>query len=688
MSRSDGGAPGDRSSALWGTGGKGGEGRSNALWGSGGRGGEGRSSALWGRRGRGPLLATVAALALVVPMSAVADGGDSRGDRSDRTYVAPGLLEGAERSPEKKLKVIISAEKGSAVAKLAFRLAGKSGKGGGAGFLKRELDLVDGIAVELPAARLEKLARFPGLIITPDAPVRMADMGGFVLGKHSSKQLWPLESGNALLWREDEAKYAGKVPAIAIIDSGVDASLPDLAGRVVADVKINGDDPGDTRGHGTFVAAIAAGAAPGYAGAAPTAPIVSLDVMDENGMASTSDVIAAAEWALAHKDEYNIRVANFSLHSARFASFRWDPLNKAVQKLWFGGITVVAAAGNYGKEGGPSGVPHAPGNDPFVITVGALDLGNSIRPRDDTVAHWSAYGHTLDGFTKPELVAAGRYMIGPVPIESTLPKERPDKVVSPGYIQLSGTSFAAPVVSGTVAQMLARHPEWTPDQVKGVLMVTARDVNQAPEGSYGVGQITATKAALFPGTPPNPNVVLNQFLVPDPSGGPVPVFDDAAWANLAMSNAAWNSAAWSSAAWSSAAWSSAAWATAAWATAAWSSAAWSNAAEADAAWANAAWADTSYEDAAEGDPTIDGGYEGSELEEAEALADPDLNPVVEEPAPAATADATSTEDEPAEPTGEPTADATAAADIPAEPTGEPTADAAAGAADTVTTALP
>ena len=199
MSRSDGGAPGDRSSALWGTGGKGGEGRSNALWGSGGRGGEGRSSALWGRRGRGPLLATVAALALVVPMSAVADGGDSRGDRSDRTYVAPGLLEGAERSPEKKLKVIISAEKGSAVAKLAFRLAGKSGKGGGAAFLKRELDLVDGIAVELPAARLEKLARFPGLIITPDAPVRMADMGGFVLGKHSSKQLWPLESGNALL---------------------------------------------------------------------------------------------------------------------------------------------------------------------------------------------------------------------------------------------------------------------------------------------------------------------------------------------------------------------------------------------------------------------------------------------------------------------------------------------------------
>jgi serine protease AprX len=611
MSRSNGGARGDRSSALWGTGGKGGEGRSNALWGSGGRGGEGRSSALWGKRGRGPLLTTIAALSLVVPMSAVADGGDSRGGKSDRTYVSPGMLEGAERNPEKRIKVIITAEKGSSVAKLAFRLAGKSGRGG-VGSLKRDLNLVDGIAVELPAARLEKLARFPGLIITPDSPVRMA-AGGFVLGKFSSKQLWPLESGNALLWNDDERNFAGKVPAIAIIDSGVDTTRADLAGRVVADVKINGDGPGDSRGHGTFVAAIAAGAAPGYAGAAPTAPIVSLDVMNDQGMASTSDVIAAAEWVLVNKDKYNIRVANFSLHSARYASFRWDPLNKAVQKLWFGGVTVVAAAGNYGKADGPSGVPHAPGNDPFIITVGALDLGGTLRPRDDSIASWSAWGTTLDGFRKPEIVAAGRYMIGPVPETSTLVKERPDKVVAPGYIQLSGTSFAAPVVAGSIAQILARHPEWTPDQVKGALMVTARDVDGAVEGSFGVGQITTPKAAALRAAPPNPNLVLNQFLVPDPTGGSVPVFDDAAWANLAMSNAAWNSAAWSSAA-------------------------WSNSAEADAAWSNAAWADTSHEDAAEGDAALEGGYEGSELAEAEALSDPDLNPnpVVEEPAAPAT----------------------------------------------------
>ena len=105
-----------------------------------------------------------------------------------------------------------------------------------------------------------------------------------------------------------------------------------------------GNSAGDGRGHGTFVAGLAAGAAARHAGAAPTAGIVSIDVMDDQGMARTSDVIAAADWILANKHAYDIRVANFSLHSATRASFRWDPLDKAVEKLWFGGVVVVTSA--------------------------------------------------------------------------------------------------------------------------------------------------------------------------------------------------------------------------------------------------------------------------------------------------------------------------------------------------------
>ena len=103
----------------------------------------------------------------------------------------------------------------------------------------------------------------------------------------------------------------------------------------------------------------------------PESRIVSIDVMDDYGMAMTRDVIAAADWILANKHLYNIRVANFSLHSAAPASVFLDPLDRAVEKLWFNGVVVVAAAGNYGVDGSASGVTFAPGNDPFVIMVGA-----------------------------------------------------------------------------------------------------------------------------------------------------------------------------------------------------------------------------------------------------------------------------------------------------------------------------
>ena len=139
-----------------------------------------------------------------------------------------------------------------------------------------------------------------------------------------------------------------------------------------------GNSPGDGYGHGTFVSGIAAGSATGFTGAAPTADLVSLDVMNDQGVAMTSDVIAAADWIRQNKDAYNIRVANFSLHSTAPASVFWDPLDRAVEKLWLSGVVVVTAAGNYAVNGQASGVRYAPGNDPFVITVGANDIAGTV----------------------------------------------------------------------------------------------------------------------------------------------------------------------------------------------------------------------------------------------------------------------------------------------------------------------
>ena len=238
------------------------------------------------------------------------------------------------------------------------------------------LDLVGGVAVTISAKYVSKLQQVPGLIITPNALVKVSGLKTTL----ASTQLWPYESGNALMWAGDQFLYAGKTPAIAIVDSGVQPRS-DFGTRIVARVNLSTIDGNtsldDQRGHGTFVAGIAAGAAPDLAGAAPGAPIVSIKVMDANGQAKTSDVINACQWILDHKDQYNIKVANFSLHSSYATNFYRDPLDRAVERLWFGGVTVVAASGNYGtSDTTSSGVTFSPGNDPFVITVGAVDLAH------------------------------------------------------------------------------------------------------------------------------------------------------------------------------------------------------------------------------------------------------------------------------------------------------------------------
>jgi hypothetical protein len=220
----------------------------------------------------------------------------------------------------------------------------------------------------------------------------------------------------------------------------------------------------------------------------------------------------------------------------------------------------------------------------------------------------------MDGFAKPEVSAPGRYMIGPVPATATLAIQRADHVVAPGYMQLSGTSFAAPVVAGTAAQIISRHPEFTPDQVKGALMVSARPMPEAVGHSAGVGEITASKAVNLK-TPPNPNQGLDTFVTPVIGGGFA--FDSASWLDAARLSASWDSASWLDASWLDASWLTASWLTASWLTASWDSASWLDASWLTASWLDASWLDASWEDAAEGDALPTGPYE---LDPAQAAA--------------------------------------------------------------------
>jgi serine protease AprX len=577
------------------TGGNPGDVRKSALWGSGNRGGEHRSNALWGKGGRG-FVTTVLVVALAVPLAAGAGSGPGKkeGLTPGSTFISAALQDMQRTHPNEMVDVIVQMD-ATVSEKDAKKAAHELKK------LGRRFGIIEGFAGEIRAKDLEKLERINGLTVTEDAPIRPQDL--FSDPAPTSSELWTYQTGVSKLWG------GPKAPAIAIVDSGV-AARADFGARLKAEVSFvaSGNSSGDGRGHGTVVAGIAAGNAPGYAGAAPNADIVSLDVMDDSGAGRTSDVIAAAEWIYQNKAAYNIRVANFSLHSGAVNHFWLDPLNVAVSKLWHSGVVVVAAAGNYGSATGPSGVPYAPGSNPFVITVGAVDLAGTAWTSDDSRAPWSAYGRTPDGFMKPEICAPGRYMAGPIPMSSTLAAQKANRLVGNGYIELSGTSFAAPVIAGIAAQTLARNPSWNADQVKSAIMRRARSVPQSAQRSCGVGQVNAVQTVLSTIDTPNPNKALNRFLKQAVNGSTV--FDAVSWTDVSWSDVSWDAVSWSDVSWSDVSWDAVSWSDVSWS---------------DVSWSDVSWSDVSWEDNADGEtPPAGGSYELTPAEAAAAAGDPDL----------------------------------------------------------------
>jgi serine protease AprX len=503
---------------------------------------------------RGALALVTSAVVLLAGLAQTASA--ARATASSAPPTPPGLLAQAKASPQQTFDVIIRGTRGissDGVAN-AFGLVAH-------GRIGHRYSSINGISATVNGAELTALARNPNILsIVPDATVV------------------PIGIEESVLWRRStgasqvpKLTAVGSLPAIAIVDSGVDATkTQDFGSRVVASVNLSSDTPsatGDDEGHGTMVAGIAAGASSVYPGVVPGAPIVSIRTAGANGASHMSDVIAACDWILQHAATYNIRVANFSLVSEAQSSFTNDPLDAAVEQLWFHGIVVVAAAGNFGTGGGVV-MSHAPGNDPFVVTVGALDTSGTTTPSDDTVAPWSAYGHTGDGFEKPEISAPGRWIVAPVPLGSTLATSAPDRIVAPGYMWMSGTSLAAPMVAGTADAILSLHPDWTPGRVKGALMLSASALPRAGFAG-GVGELDAAQALRL-ATAPDADANLESFVASDGSG-----FDAAGWENAVQGQTDWSATDWSATDWSATEWSATDWSATDWSATDWSATDWS-----------------------------------------------------------------------------------------------------------------
>jgi serine protease AprX len=433
-----------------------------------------------------PLLLVL--LTLAAPASAQNGNGPDRPDKLDS------ILKKRASLGDGQSRVIIRKADGAADADVAalVSLSGGSNK-------KKLANIAAGTAL-VPNAALKNLAKNPLIAhISHDRVIAgTMERTGATVGATTVRE---------------ELGVDGTGVGVALIDSGAMASHDDLAGtnRVIQFVDfVNGQGASyDDYGHGTHVAGIIAGSGADSSGArtgiAPGAQLVVLKVLDASGQGRISDVIDAINYAIANRDALNIRVINLSIAAGVYESYDADPLTLAARSAVQAGIVVVASAGNFGRSAdgrGQYGGITAPGNAPWVLTVGATSHMGTTDRSDDTVAAFSSRGPSaVDALAKPDLLAPG------VGIESLSASDSAlysamSAYLLPGtvstsflpYLSLSGTSMSAPVVSGTVALMLQANPALTPNAVKAILQYTSETYAPWDPLTQGAGFLNARGA--------------------------------------------------------------------------------------------------------------------------------------------------------------------------------------------------
>lgn len=378
------------------------------------------------------------------------------------------------------------------------------------GTVTRDLPIVDGFAATVPASATAQLASIPGIrAITLDETLHPQGLLSGPTNKSPPKSAYIKEIRADSEW---SAGVTGQGVTVALLDTGI-ANVPDLAGRVLPvrnDLNLlNPTAPcenltgeatcDDNYGHGTFIAGLIAGNGASsngaWSGVAPNADLVSVKVAGQDGSADVSTVLAGIQWVVSFKDRYGIKVLNLSLGTDSTQSYRVDPLNYAVEKAWDSGITVVVAASNRGPN---AGTISKPGDDPLVVTVGAVDDMGTPSLADDELPDFSSHGPTAaDGLAKPDVVAPGAHVVSLRAPGSAVDTQFPT-YVDGAYRKGSGTSMSTGVVSGSVALMLQANPGMTPDRVKYALTATARNAASSDPMAVGAGVVDVYGALRAP----------------------------------------------------------------------------------------------------------------------------------------------------------------------------------------------
>jgi serine protease AprX len=452
----------------------------------------------------------------------------------------------------------------------------------------------------------------------------------------------------------------GQGVAVALLDSGV-TQVPGLTapGKLTygPDLSIEGNGvlaDQDTYGHGTFMAGIIAGRAASnpsselpsappsvQLGVAPDAQLLALKLATADGGTDVSQVIAAIDWVTEHPVLPNgtrVRVINLSYGTDSTQDYSVDPLAAAAENAWQHGIVVVTSAGNGGAAGGEL---TDPAYDPYLISVGAADSGDRVDGWNPGHAKVASFSSTSSD-RHPDLIAPGTSVVSLRDPSSTIDQNNPQGLVSGDnsgrLFRGSGTSQAAAIVSGAVADLLQAFPNLTPDQVKYVLTAGADPVNGASPSAAGAGMIDLSRSynlaqllsttqqlplhLLTPSTTQNYpqstglgsiDAARGDSVLVDADGNPITgeidvqgnAWDAPAWRAASTSLSAWSGGDWmgetwtgdgwssdsslSSARWTSARWTSARWTDADWDSESWASARWTSARWTSARWTSARW---------------------------------------------------------------------------------------------------
>jgi serine protease AprX len=441
--------------------------------------------------------------------------------------------------------------------------------------------------------------------------------------------------GAPAVWARRDAAgrtVTGQGIGVALIDSGI-APVKGLgeAGKVINGPDLSFESQAanlrnqDTFGHGTHMAGIIAGRDPEvgagqeadpryFVGVAPGARLVNLRVAAADGAVDVSQVIAAIDWAVTHRNDpgLNIRVINLSFGTDSLQDPRYDPLSYAVEAAWRAGIVVVVSVGNDGPTDTRVGNPAL---NPYVIAVGGSDIAGTLARYDDKIGAFSTRGNIT---RHADLVAPGRSIVALRDPGSFIDVNYPGGLVADGtgrFFKGSGTSQAAAVVSGAAALLLQQRPTLTPDQVKKLLMSTAVPMTGVDAVAQGAGELNI-QAAVAAATPATATQYFSRALgtgTLEGARGTAHVADSetgieltgerdimgrawspGTWTVASAAGKAWNGGIWNGNVWAGSGWTGTSWATTTWAGTTWTARTWSGTSWTARTWSTAGWTGTSW----------------------------------------------------------------------------------------------